>query len=96
MPRCPDEILDALQAFNAEGRPIWKPMHLQPIYHTNPFVTAQGVAKPGHNEEAETVPQIDTSVSTDIFTRGLCLPSDNKMTTEQQDVIIDVIRRCFR
>lgn len=39
---CPDEILDALDAFNAEGRPIWKPMHLQPLYKNNDFITAEG------------------------------------------------------
>ncbi len=74
---CPTEILEALEAFNAEGRPIWKPMHLQPIYHGNVFVN------------------MGTDVSADIFRRGLCLPSDNKMTTEQQDRIIEIIHRCF-
>ena len=76
---CPTEILEALAHFNAEGRPIWKPMHLQPIYRDFPFVTAD-------NEE---------SIGSDIFRRGLCLPSDNKMTEEQQDIVIDIIRRCF-
>lgn len=75
---CPTEILEAIASINAEGRPIWKPMHVQPIYRTNPFV-ATG------NED----------VGMDIFSRGLCLPSDNKMTPEQQDRVIEVIRRCF-
>ena len=89
----PQEILDAMSAFNAEGRPIWKPMHMQPIYRTNPFVTVEG------NGRGRTNAYINGSgvdVGADIFRRGLCLPSDNKMTPEQQDVIIDIIQRCFR
>ncbi len=77
----PQEILEALAAFNAEGRPIWKPMHLQPLYKRHAFVTAEG------DQMAD--------VGADIFRRGLCLPSDNKMTAEQQDRIIDIIPRCF-
>ena len=88
----PSEILDALAAFNAEGRPIWKPMHMQPIYRTNPFITAEG------NGQGRTNAYIKGSgvdVGADIFRRGLCLPSDNKMTPEQQDRIIEIIHRCF-
>ena len=82
----PSEILDALAAFNAEGRPIWKPMHLQPLYEGHPFVTRSGLYRgPG-----------DGDVGADVFRRGLCLPSDNKMTPEQQDRIIEIIHRCFR
>lgn len=91
---CPDEILEALNAFNAEGRPIWKPMHLQPIYRNHEFITVYGATRGKSN--AYIASEEHAGVTTDIFTRGLCLPSDNKMTTEQQDVIIDVIRRCFR
>ncbi len=75
---CPTEVLYALAAYNADGRPIWKPMHLQPIYKDCAFVTADG-------EEADT----------DIFERGLCLPSDIKMTEEQQENVIEIIRSCF-
>ena len=75
---CPSEILDVIAAHNAEGRPIWKPMHMQPIYKDNPFVTAH-----------------ESPINEDIFERGLCLPSDNKMTTEEQDVIINAIKACF-
>ena len=81
-----------LAHYNAEGRPIWKPMHMQPIYRMNPFITAQG------NGRAKTNAYIAGSgvdVGADIFERGLCLPSDNKMTAEQQDKIIEVIRACF-
>lgn len=74
---CPTEILEKLAEINAEGRPIWKPMHMQPIYRMNKFVSVNG------------------DVGADIFERGLCLPSDHKMTVEEQDVIIEIIKRCF-
>ena len=86
------EILDALAAFNAEGRPIWKPMHMQPIYRTNAFVTIEGNGR-GRTNAYISGSGID--VGADIFRRGLCLPSDNKMTPEQQDRIIEIIHRCF-
>lgn len=86
---CPTEILERLAAINVEGRPIWKPMHMQPIYKNNAYVTANGLYK--NNENGA----IDNSVGTDIFRRGLCLPSDIKMSPEDQDVIIAVIRACF-
>lgn len=89
---CPSEILDVLSKYNAEGRPIWKPMHKQPIYRLNPFITADG------NGRARTNAYIDgscTDVGEDIFRRGLCLPSDNKMMPEEQDIIIQIIRGCF-
>ena len=74
---CPTEILKKLSLLNAEGRPVWKPMHLQPLYGKYPFVTA------------------GEDVGADIFERGLCLPSDNKMTLEQVDKIVAVIHKCF-
>lgn len=74
---CPTEILERLTEFNAEGRPIWKPMHMQPIYRNNGFVSVSG------------------DVGADIFDRGLCLPSDIKMTDAEQDTIIEIIRNCF-
>ena len=89
----PQEILDAISAFNAEGRPIWKPMHMQPIYRMNPFVTVEGNGR-GRTNAYISGSGID--VGADIFRRGLCLPSDNKMTPEQQDRIIEIIHRCFR
>ena len=90
---CPTEILEALSAFNAEGRPIWKPMHMQPIYRMSPFVTVEGNGRARSNAY---IAGSGTDVGADIFRRGLCLPSDNKMTPEQQDRIIDIIHRCFR
>ena len=75
---CPTEILETLAKYNAEGRPIWKPMHMQPIYKNNAFVSIDGA-----------------DVGKDIFRRGLCLPSDNKMTAEDQAKIIQIVRACF-
>lgn len=75
---CPTEILDKLAKYNAEGRPIWKPMHMQPMYKDNIFVTADG-----------------KDVGADIFHRGLCLPSDIKMTKEEQDIVIEIVKSCF-
>ncbi len=90
---CPTEILETLAKFNAEGRPIWKPMHLQPIYRMNPFVTANGNGRGQSNAYINLGKAND--VGADIFARGLCLPSDNKMTPEQQDIIIEIIKSCF-
>lgn len=89
---CPQEILDAIASINAEGRPIWKPMHLQPIYRMNGFVTATGSGRARTNAYIASECE---DVGKDIFNRGLCLPSDNKMTVEEQDKIIDIIKRCF-
>jgi len=76
---CPTEILETLAAYNAEGRPIWKPMHMQPIYRMNKYVKVENV-----------------DVSEDIFDRGLCLPSDIKMTVEEQEQVIEIVRSCFK
>ena len=89
---CPTEILEKLAAINAEGRPVWKPMHMQPIFRMHGFVTRDG------NGRARTNAYIAggcADVGMDLFNRGVCLPSDNKMTPQQQDVIIAVIRSCF-
>ncbi len=76
----PQEILDVFAAFNIEGRPIWKPMHMQPIHASHAFIAAAD----------------GLDVGADVFRRGLCLPSDNKMTPEAQDRVIEIVRRCFR
>ena len=89
----PHEILDALAAFNAEGRPIWKPMHMQPIYRTHAFITAEGN---GRGRSNAYIAGSGVDIGADLFRRGLCLPSDNKMTAEQQDRVIEIIHRCFR
>ena len=74
----PAQMLDALNAENIEGRPLWKPMHAQPVFAGCGYVTAEEV-----------------SVSDDLFNRGLCLPSDSKMTMEDVDRVCDVIRKVF-
>ncbi|MBR5974612.1 MAG: DegT/DnrJ/EryC1/StrS family aminotransferase [Clostridiales bacterium] len=89
----PHEILDALAAFNIEGRPIWKPMHMQPIYRSHAFITKEGN---GRGRSNAYIAGSGIDVGADIFRRGLCLPSDINMTEEQQDVAIDIIHRCFR
>lgn len=96
---CPTEILEVLETYNAEGRPLWKPMHMQPIYRMNGFVTREG------NGRAKTNAYISggavgkdgkpLDVGMDLFHRGLCLPSDNKMTIEEQDIVIKIVRQCF-
>ncbi len=96
---CPTEILETLARFNAEGRPIWKPMHMQPIYRMNGFVTREGSGRAKTNAyiSGGSVGQDGKplDVGMDIFHRGLCLPSDNKMTAQQQDRIIEIVRDCF-
>ena len=79
---CPTEILEAIGSINAEGRPIWKPMHMQPMYQNHGFVMTSGENR-------------TEAVGADIFARGLCLPSDIKMSEDQQDRIIEVVGRCF-
>ena len=76
---CPTEILEVLEMANAEARPLWKPMHMQPIFREYPFISL---------EEGD-------GVSGDLFMHGICLPSDIKMTEEEQDEIIRIIRNCF-
>ena len=75
---CPEEIRETLLKYNIESRPIWKPMHMQPVFSECDCVTAS-----------------ENNVAEDIFARGLCLPSDIKMTDEQQQVVIDIIHKCF-
>lgn len=89
---CPTEILQAIASINAEGRPIWKPMHMQPIYRMNGFITKDGSGRAVTNAY---IAGEREDVGMDIFNRGLCLPSDNKMTVEQQERIIRIIRKCF-
>ena len=96
---CPTEILETLAKYNAEGRPIWKPMHMQPIYRMNRFITREGEGRArtnayisGRSVGADGRP---LDVGMDIFHRGLCLPSDINMTAEEQDIIIEIIKSCF-
>ena len=88
----PTEILETLAKYNAEGRPLWKPMHMQPIYRMNPFVTRDGSGRAKTNAyiAGDTI-----DVGADLFNRGLCLPSDNKMTPAEQDRVIEIVKSCF-
>lgn len=96
---CPTEILDTIMKYNAEGRPIWKPMHMQPIYRMNGFVTREGDGRAKTNAyiNGGTLGKDGRplDVGMDIFHRGLCLPSDNKMSRKEQDAVISMVRACF-
>lgn len=74
----PEKIRLALEAENIESRPIWKPMHMQPVFEKNDFISVNG-----------------EDVGQDIFSRGLCLPSDIKMTEEQQERVVKIIKELF-
>ena len=89
---CPTEILEVITALKAEGRPIWKPMHMQPMYRMNSFVTTAGEGRAKTN--AYIAGGVE-DVGADIYNRGLCLPSDNKMTAKEQEKIVEAIKRCF-
>lgn len=89
---CPTEILEALSMRNAEGRPIWKPMHMQPMYRMHEFITREGSGRCRTNAY---IAGEAADVGADIFERGLCLPSDIKMTEEEQNGIIEIVRDCF-
>ena len=89
---CPTEILEAISRLNAEGRPIWKPMHMQPMYRMHECVGRAGSIRCRTNAY---IAGGVTDVGADIFERGCCLPSDNKMTAEEQERIIEVIKACF-
>lgn len=96
---CPTEILETLASFNIEGRPIWKPLHMQPLFRNNGFVTKDGDGRAktdGYVQELHNLKEeCFNDIGYDIFSRGLCLPSDNKMTAETQDKVIAIIRSCF-
>lgn len=74
----PMDVIKRLEEANVEARPIWKPMHMQPVFKDNDFISVG-----------------DKSVGEDIFNRGLCLPSDIKMTAEEQNAVIEIIKSCF-
>ncbi len=96
---CPTEILETLAKYNAEGRPIWKPMHMQPFYRNCDFINREGSGRAQTNAYIiSSVTGRDgkpSDVGMDIFDRGLCLPSDNKMTPDEQDAVIEMVRACF-
>lgn len=75
----PSDMLARLDENNIEGRHLWKPMNLQPVFAECPFVSVD-----------------DSPVCDDLFSRGVCLPSDTKMTTDDIDRVCEVIRGMFR
>ena len=77
----PNDIMDALDAENIESRPVWKPMNMQPVFAKCDFISACDGEK---------------SIGQKLFENGICLPSDTKMTEEEQNAVIDVIRRLFK
>ena len=90
---CPTEMLNALASFGAEGRPLWKPMHMQSIYKNNGFVGRSDSMR--GNSNAYISGEDGCDAGADLFARGLCLPSDHKMSPEEQDRVIEIVRRCF-
>ena len=73
------DILQKLNEANIESRPIWKPMHMQPVFEKEDFIKVE-----------------ENAVNEDIFERGLCLPSDIKMTKDEQDLVIEIVKSCFQ
>lgn len=109
-PVSPDQVMDALAGHNIETRPVWKPMHLQPVFADCDFITAcdgqdeetTGEANPGQSGQTHRgvddhgmVMGRQRSVSQEIFDRGLCLPSDIKNTREDMELITGIVRGCF-
>ena len=76
----PLDIIEALEKENIESRPIWKPMHMQPVFKKYPFFN--------HNKKG-------ISVSEELFNTGVCLPSDTNMTKKEQERVIEIIRNLF-
>jgi len=89
---CPTEILEKLNYYNAEGRPIWKPMHMQPMYRMHEVIGRSGSLRCKTNAY---IAGGVIDVGADIFDRGLCLPSDNKMTVWEQERVIEIVKSCF-
>lgn len=90
-----NDLMDALEAENIESRPIWKPMHLQPIYKGAEFFMAEGEQKNTAKVKGDNGEDWDRSVCGDIFRNGLCLPSDIKNSPEDMERIIRIVRNCF-
>lgn len=76
----PDDVIEALEDENIESRPVWKPMHLQPVFaHCRYYPHEEG-----------------GTVSDGLFAKGVCLPSGTAMTEEQQDRVIAIVRKVFK
>jgi len=75
----PIDIMEALEKENIESRPVWKPMHMQPVFKEYDFIKIE-----------------EKAISEDLFNRGVCLPSDTKMTKEEQERVIDIIKKIWK
>lgn len=87
------EILEALEAFGAEGRPFWKPMHMQPVFRNHVFVTVDGERRMQEEFYNGMLERADEGRR--LFSQCVCLPSDIKMTEEEQDKVIAIVAACF-
>ncbi len=90
---CPMEVLEALEAFGAQGRPVWKPMHLQPMFRRHEFVSMDGARRSFEGGCGGMFARADESGS--LFEQGVCLPSDIKMTKEEQERIVEIVTACL-
>ena len=90
----PMEIYDALEAFNVESRPVYKPMSMQPVFREFDQITLDGSKREYAEFDREEF-WVRCDVAKDCFERGLCLPSDIKMTGEEQDRVVEIVRSCF-
>lgn len=85
----PIDIIEALEKYNIEARPIWKPMHMQPIFKNNKYYTNSDEGSTGKGSKVN-------SISEDIFTRGVCLPSDTQMNKNDLQKVISIIKALLR
>jgi pyridoxal phosphate-dependent aminotransferase EpsN len=76
----PMDIINALAEENIEARPVWKPLHMQPVF--------EGIKYYSHHE--------NWSVSEELFANGICLPSGSNMTEEEQNRVIDVFFKAIK
>ena len=90
---CPMEVLEALEVFGAEGRSVWKPMHLQPMYCNHEFISVDGGRRTFGRFYNKVEERVDEGRC--LFEQGVCLPSDIKMTQEEQERVIEIIYACY-
>ncbi len=91
---CPDEILDALESFWAEGRPVWKPMHMQPMYRNHEFVSVDGCRRSFREFYMKMLAEADEGAY--VFIRAACLPCGVGMTVDEQERVIEIVWGCFQ
>jgi dTDP-4-amino-4,6-dideoxygalactose transaminase len=89
-----EEVRMALEAENIESRPVWKPMHLQPVFQAEGLKAQGSRLKAGREGEKVRCRVVGGEVAEDLFERGLCLPSGTAMTNADMDRVVSVIRQC--